>query len=74
MSKKFTFLFAGLLLVACIGKQPTEIQKAQIERTLLECLSSLTTQIGIKETQHDLLGSLANFGDMITKDISKKST
>jgi len=37
-----------LFLVGC-GKQPTELQKAVIEKQLLGCLTSVTTQVGAEE-------------------------
>jgi len=43
--KTVSIVVIVLCLTAC-GKQPSEMQKAQIEQQILGCLSSVTTQIG----------------------------
>lgn len=58
------------LLTAC-GKQPTEMQKAQIEKQILGCLTAVTTQIGAEE--ENIFTSLNSLSSKIgsVEDMSK---
>jgi len=58
------------ILVAC-GKQPTELQKAQIEEQLISCLTAVTTQIGAEDT-NDIFSGLSSLSSKLgSGDISK---
>ena len=62
----------AVILSGC-GKQPTEMQKAQIEQQILGCLTAVTTQVGAESS--DIFSGLTSLTNKVgsADDMSKPS-